>query len=332
MADAANERLREYLRELRPQARALLAAELERAQTCGEGPPGASVILEALRSDVRREDRKFPSIGHPQRLFFAPLEPFLVDDAPECKHRGRISRACLEPIWGWICRDLMPQEAKTYADQVRLLLTANEKNGAEQVARGFQDLTEQRIGACFASIKDDEKVQRRVAGQIGTPHALDDVRELAAILRVRDALGVIGSRLPSTISNLGDEQLENVKALLDSPIGCHRDVFLYTLLLVMSRLDLSWQLIRLAIHAAASDEATHIAGTPFNVAVDVVLADLDRMIANLHDTLKGERGDEVTALLKEIHDAARALHTEIDLPAESACGRKLGASRAWVAN
>src|SRR5437868_1633002 len=153
MADAANERLREYLRELKPEARALLAAELERAQTRGDGPPGASLILEALRSEARRKDPKLPNIGHPQRLFFAPLEPFLVDDAPERKHRGRIPRACLEPIWGWICRDLMPQEAKTYADQVRLLLTANEKNGAEQVARAFQDLTEQRLLECFAVIK-----------------------------------------------------------------------------------------------------------------------------------------------------------------------------------
>ena len=62
------------------------------------------------------------------------------------------------------------------------------------------------------------------------------MRELAAILRARDALGVIGSRLPPSISNLADEQLDNVKALLESPIGRHRDVFLYALLLVMSRL------------------------------------------------------------------------------------------------
>src|SRR5438477_543294 len=203
MADAAKERLRDYLRELKPQARALLAAELERAQLRGESPPGASFILEALRSETRKEGPKLPRVGNLQRLFFAPLEPLLVDDTPDRKHRGRISRACLEPIWGWICRDLMPQEAKKYADQVQLLLAANEKNGAEQVGRAFQDLTEQRLRECFAAIKNDEKARRRVAGQIGTPHALDDARELAAILRVRDALGVIGSRLPATIGNLG---------------------------------------------------------------------------------------------------------------------------------
>src|SRR5438477_12106339 len=150
MADAApNERLREYLRELKAEARALLAAELERALARGEGPPGALLILEALGSDTRREGRKLPRVGNPQRLFFAPLEPFLVDDAPERKHRGRIPRACLDPIWTFVCRDLMPKEARKYIDQVQLLLAGNEKNGAEQVARVFQDLTEQRLRECF---------------------------------------------------------------------------------------------------------------------------------------------------------------------------------------
>src|SRR5690242_5523633 len=121
MAGAAKERLREYLRELKPEARSMLASELERAQLRGESPPGASVILEALRDGARREKRTLSRVGNPQRLFFAPLEPFLVDDAPERKHRGRIARACLDPIWHWISRDLMPKEAKSYSDQVQLL-------------------------------------------------------------------------------------------------------------------------------------------------------------------------------------------------------------------
>lgn len=332
MGDALpSEKLRQYLSELKPGARELLACELERALLRGEEPPGASLILDALRGDARK-DGSLPRVGNPQRLFFALLEPFLVDDAPERKHRGRIPRACLDPIWGWICRDLMPREARTYADQVQLLLAANESYGAEQVARAFQDLTEQRLRECLAAIKGDDKAGRRLAGRIGTPHALDEVRELGAILRVRDALGVIGSRLPPVISNLADEQLENVTALLGSPIGCHRDVFLYALLVVMSRLGSPWQLIRLAIHAASSDVSARIAETPFAVAVDVVLADLDRMIANLHDSLKAGRSGEVASLLKDIHDAARALHTEMDLSVDSPWGRQLAGSRSEVAS
>jgi hypothetical protein len=331
MADAAKEQLRDYLRELKPAARSLLATELERAQLRGESPPGASLILETLREAARREGQRLPRVGNPQRLFFAPIEPFIVDDAPERQHRGRIARACLDPIWTWICRDLMPKEAKSYSDQVQLLLAAKEKNGAEQVARAFQDLAEQRLRECFLAIKRDEKAEQRLAAQIGTPHALDDVRELAAILRLRDALGVISSRLPPTISNLGEGQLENAKALLDSPIARHRDVFLYALLLVMNRLGAPWQLIRLAIHAAASDVAEHVAATPFAVAVDLVLGDLDRMIANLQTCLKAGLREAIEGTLKDIHDCARALHSEIELPADSAWGRRLAASRGAVA-
>lgn len=332
MAEALpNEKLRQYLRELKPEARALLAAELERAVLSGAEPPGASAILEELRTHVRREGRRVPRIGNPQRLFFMPVEPFLVDDRPERKHRGRISRVCLGPMWEWISRDLMPDEAKTYVDQVSLLLAANEKNGAEQVARAFQDLAEQRMREALGAARTDEKLHRRLAAQVGTPHAIEDVREIAAILKVRDALGVIASRLPPTISNLADEQLENVSALLDSPIGRHRDVFLYALLVVMNRLGSPWQLIRLGINAAKSDVAGRIAETPFAVAVDVVLIDIERMISSLRGNLRAGRSGEVADLLKEIHDAARALRTEMDLSADSPWARQLAASRAEVA-
>src|SRR5688500_15871553 len=318
MADALpNEKLRHYLRELKPAARELLTSELERAQWRGESPPGAASILATLRSEARSESRSLPRVGNPQRLFFAPFEPFVVDDTAERRHPGRIVRASLDPIWNWICRDLMPREARTYGDQVQLLLATHERSGAEQVARAFQDLAEQRLRECLFTIRKDDKATRRVAVQIGIPDAIETLRELGALLRVRDALGVIGSRLPPTISNLADAQLANVAALVDSPIGRHRDVFLYALLVVMSRLGSPWQLIRLAIHAAATDVAARIAETPFAVAVEVVLTDLDRIIANLHDSLKAGRAGEVAFLLKDFHDAARALRTEIDLSGDS---------------
>jgi hypothetical protein len=333
MAEAVpNEKLRQYLRELTPEARALLAAELERALLRGDDPPGASLILEELRSEARDTGRKMPArVGNPQRLFFAPVEPFLVDDAPDRKHRGRIARACLDPIWAWISRDLMPQEAKTYADQVGMLLAANELKGAEQVARAFQDLAEQRMREVpAAAAKSDIKTQRRIAAQIGTPSAIDDVREISSILRVRDALAVMASRLPLSIGNLADEQLDNAKALLESPIGRHRDVFLYGMLLVMSRLSAPWQLIRLAVLAAGSDAAARIAETPFAVAVEIVLGDVERMIATLRNSLRAGDGAEISASIKDLHDAARALRTELDLSSDTNWSRQISAVRAEV--
>jgi hypothetical protein len=330
MPDALpSEKLRQYLLELKPGARALLVSELERAALRGEAPPGASTILEELRGVARQQGGKLPRAGNPQRLFFAVAEPFLVDQAPGRKPPGRIARASLGPIWDWISRDLMPDEAKSYTDGVQKLLAASEKSGAAAVARAFQDLAQQRLTACLASLDGDDRARRRIAGQIGTRHAVDELRELAAMLRARDVLGMIGARLPETISNLGDEHLENIGALLDSPVGRHREILLCALLIVRSRLGSPWQLIRVAIHAAKSDLAARIAETPHAAAVEIVLTDIDQMIAALRSMLK--TGDEVADLLKDIHDAARALRTEMDLSADSAWGRQLAAARAETA-
>jgi hypothetical protein len=330
MAEALpKEKLRLYLRELAPEAKALLAAELERAVLRGEPPPGAEMILEELRSEARDFGRAGPRPGNPQRLFLSPLEPFLVDDVGR-KHRGRIPRTSLDPIWNWVCRDLAPQEAKAYIDQVTVLIGANQKKGAEQVARAFQDLAEQRMRETLLNIKGDDKARRQVAFQIGTPNAVEDLREAATILRMREALAVLGSRLPASINNLADEQLENVKSLLDSPIGRHRDVFLHALLVVMHRLASPWQLIRLAIAAAGTDAAARVAETPYAVAVEIVLTDVERMIASLRESLKAGRSSEVAATLKDIHDAARLLRTEMDLSGDSPWSRQLAALRSEV--
>ena len=53
------------------------------------------------------------------------------------------------------------------------------------------------------------------------------MRDLVAILTVRDALTMIVNRLPAQIRNLSDSQLESAKSLLDSPLGLRSDTLVY---------------------------------------------------------------------------------------------------------
>ena len=89
----------------------------------------------------------------------------------------------------------------------------------------------------------------------------------------------------------------------------------------MSRLAAPWQLIRLATKAAGGDDANRIAETPYAVAVDIVLDEIDRRVRELAGDLKSGRGVAVSALLKEIHDAVRGLRSELDLPLEFGVGQ-----------
>jgi hypothetical protein len=331
---AANElpvdRLRDYLRELNPEARALLMAELERGRLRGEELPALGLILQELRGAAPHKRALPPRIGDPQRLFFAPFEPFLVDDRSARKRPGRIPRTSLEPIWRWLSVDLMPAEAAAYVEQANRHLLAGEAATAEPLARALQDHALARIEQTLAAVDTDAKARRRLAGQIGTPNALEDVRDFVGVLKGRDALGLLGARLPHHVRNLADEQLDNVKALVDQPVARHRDMFLYGLLLVMSRLGSPWHLIRIAVRIAETDKAARIAQTPAALAVAIVLDDLELQAMQLHDELKGVDVARAVGLLKEIHDGVRGLRTELDLSGDQPWGRQLAAVRGEV--
>lgn len=325
------ERLRGYLQNLKPEARVLLLAQLERAATRGEAVPGGGLLLEELRRTVRgspADSAPEASRNNPVRLFFAPFDPFLIDhdDAPPA---GRIARAALDPLWQWICRDLAPADAKAYAEELERSLT-DEKTVARLV-RAFQDLVVNRIQEALAAARDDRE-RRRLAGQVGTSRPLEDLGAVLGVLKARDALALIGSRLPPSIRNLGEEQVENVKALLDSPIARHPDVFTYALVVVMRRLASPWQLVRLAVRAAESDKAQRIKGTPYAAAVAIVLGEIECSVSEFRRELRRGHMTAVGPVLKDIHDAVRTLRTEMDLSGDSPWARELAAQRGAVSD
>jgi hypothetical protein len=90
-------------------------------------------------------------------------------------------------------------------------------------------------------------------------------------------------------------------------------------------------LIRIAIKAADSDDATRIAATPYAAAVTVTLAEIDRVVGELEAGVRRGPGPQVTSLIKSIHDALRGLRTELDLGLDSPWLRKLAAIRSEIA-
>jgi hypothetical protein len=326
----AVDKLRLYLRELKPGARALLVAELERGLLRGEGPAGAEVVLAELRRGLRDGNGAALRFGDPARMFFRPIEPFLVDDAPQYMHRGRIARSALEPMWLWLRNTLMPEEARSYSDQVEQALSAGDTDMVENLARVFQERAVRHIQDVLETCTHDDKERRRLAVQLGSDHAFEDVQTVRGILQGRDGLAMLGAQLPGHINSLSGALIERVKAVVDTPLAAKSELFLYALVLVMNRLAAPWQLIRLATRAAGGDDASRIAETPYAVAVTIVLDEIDRRVRELAGDLKSGRGVAVSALLKEVHDGLRGLRSELDLPIESAWGRQVAAVRALI--
>jgi len=106
----------------------------------------------------------------------------------------------------------------------------------------------------------------------------------------------------------------------------------FALSLIMQRLSASWQIIRLAIKMAASDDEIRVAATPYGIAVTIALHDLSCLASTLRMDIKRGHFDNVAEQLKTLHDGVRGLRTELDLRNESNWGRQLTSIRADISN
>ena len=106
----------------------------------------------------------------------------------------------------------------------------------------------------------------------------------------------------------------------------------FALSLVMGRLAAPWQIIRLAIKMAASDDELRVAATPYGVAVTITLHDLSYLAACLRTDIRRSHFDNVGEQLKALHDGVRGLRTELDLRNDSSWGRHLTEIRADISN
>jgi hypothetical protein len=322
---ATADRLREFLRELPANSRSTLIGELERKMLAGESIVGGDLILAELRRLFRESRETGPRYGNAARLFYKPLEPFMVDDAAERRHPGRISRAALDSLWSWIRRDLLPDEAEKFTDAVGEMLLANDTARADMLARGFQDQVAAALAPAFDTADDRER--RRLLSQIGTPRPQDDALNLMRVLKLRDPLAMFADHLPGYIVNLSERRLAETQGLIAAAAGRTPEIVPYALVVVMQRLAAPWQMIRLVPKPLGGRAAGE--GDP--TAVDMVLAELARLTDELRSDLQGG-GVATISLLQQIYDAARGLRTELDPAPDSQRGKELAGLRTQISN
>ena len=330
MSQTSIERLRDYLAQLPPQSQALLMRGFERALERGQDTAVATLVLEQLRKIVRRSEAEQdmqPRGGDPSRLLFQPLEPFLVDAGIPVR-AGQIHRSSLPPIWQWLARDGAPEQVGELEAALARLPEGNNANQVEALARKIQAAAADAISRLTGSGAGDP----RALARIGPPNVIEDLYSVGAVLRVREALDTLNERLPRFLRAFGEAQIAAVTAALNIPALQTPQMLPFALSMVVRRMTAPWQIIRLAIKMAASDDEIRVAATPFGAAVTIALHDLSCLAAILRMDIKRGRFDDVADNLKALHDGVRGLRTELDLRNDSAWGKQLTSIRADISN
>jgi len=330
MGQTSNERLRNYLGQLPPRSQALLMREFERAIERGQDTAVATLVLEQLRKVVRgsADDAPDPSRAEDAaRLVFRPLDPFIVDGNVPIR-QGQIRRGSLMPAWQWLVREGAPDQVRDCEAALGAAVDDAEVRGLEPVIRKLQLAAVEAIARFTASADGD----RRTLARIGPPEVIEDLASIGALLRAREAIETLGSRLPVYLRAFGDPQIESVMLSLNVPTLQTPQLLPFALSLVMQRLTAPWQVIRIAVKMAASDDELRVAATPYGIAVSLALHDLYCMAARLRiDIRRGELAN-VGESLKALHDGVRGLRTELDLRNDSTWGKQLASVRADISD
>ena len=198
----------------------------------------------------------------------------------------------------------------------------------EPVIRKLQTAAVEAIARLTNSADGD----RRALSRVGPPEVIEDLVSIGLLLAAREAVDALGTRLPVYIRTFGDGQVESITSSLNVPTLQNPQLLPFALSLVMQRLSASWQIIRLAIRMAASDDEMRVAATPYGIAVSLALHDLYAQAARLRmDIRRGQLAD-VGESLKALHEGVRGLRTELDLRNDSSWGKQLASIRADISN
>ena len=329
MSQTSTERLRDYLAQLPPQAQALLMREFERAIERGEDVAVANFVLEQLRKVVRGTDEEARQrTDDPARLLFRPLEPFLVEGNIPVRP-GQIRRASLLSVWRWLIRDGAQDQAREFEAELARIRETGTSAGLEVAIGKFQGAAAEAISKIATPVPGEKQ---RALARVGPPEVIEDLISTGSVLQGREALDTLNYRLPKFLRVFAESQIASISTSLNVPVLQTPQLLPFALSLVMQRLSAPWQIIRLAINMAASDDEIRVAATPYGVAVSIALYDLSFLAASLRADIKRGHFDNVAEHLKILHDGVRGLRTELDLRNESSWGKQLASIRAEISN
>src|SRR5438105_2366260 len=324
-SDRASEQLKQYLAQLTPQVRARLLGELGRLLELGEPIPRAEELIESLRAEFPNGPER---ISEPERLFFQPLDPVLVDGAPERANSGQIARGSLLPIWNLLKTDLLTTMAREYVTNVSKVL-ANPKE-AEKLAAGFQKKALGYLDGTMRSADGRDMVRAALRMYTSSPATFDDLAKMFTVFRTSEALSKFAQGLPPKINKLDGKALTKVLDQLKALKAANAGAVPFALTIVARRLATPWQLLHLATKVVESRAPAAIAAKPYALAVSMVLDQIDEKRLLLAVALRSNRVVVAKGILQGIYANEAALKAQIEL-GDSDWGNRLRDQMAEVA-
>lgn len=311
--DHTAEHLIQYLRQLAPQVRGRLLAELERLHLLGEDIPHSEPLIAALRAEFRDTGQNHYRVGNPSRYFFEPLEPVLVDRAPERANSGQIARGSLAPIWSLVTEQLLRSMAADYIANAKKVISADKQSEVRQLAQAFQKKVLTSLNGQLGSAEGAASIRDGLMAYTSSHATFDDLKKMLRYLDMQRELEDFGRALAPKIARLEGASLARVLSLLSALKAKRVDAVPFALTIVAKRLETPWELLSVATVPANDRAAARIAASPFAIAVSMVLDQIEEKHLLLLFALRNNRPVRAKEIVGEIYRIEKAMRTQIEL-------------------
>lgn len=337
-SDQLEEKLRTYLGSLSPQAVEGLVRNIERAKTRNDADPHLHFILTAAVSMLRKPQASTVDMpggeqrrGQIQRIFFSPLDDFLINEVLKEKQEGRIHRGILTPVWTWLCRDVMSADVQTVLEQAGNATISGER--VDLLVHALRSRAVDVIGEHLDSAEASEKDHRKLAAALGGMRGLEELKDIHKIFAAERWLLPFLKNIPGRINDARLKRDTDVLRLVDSCTERFPEHVPLVAAALLDRAENPASLCAFAGRLNGDSDAKAIERSQFAPFMDVVLSEAERlqMLAMQH---RENNPDPVafSTALSEYHKLVKGVERDMDLSVTGKWHKQLAETKKSVSS
>ncbi|MEM5585746.1 hypothetical protein WNZ15_25025 [Roseibium sp. AS2] len=320
-SDQLETKLKTYLSSLRPQAVQALVRNLERAKTRKDADPNLQLVLSAAVALLRKPQPVLTDVpggeqrrGQIQRMFFAPLTAFLINETLPNRQEGRVHRGMLDRVWKWLGRDVMSADVRMVLEQAGNAAVSGERIDA--LVQAMRSRAVEAVGEKLRQAEISEKEHRRMAAELGGARGIAELRDIQKIFAAERWLMPFLQNIPDRINENRLKRDTDVLRMVGNCSARFPDHVPVIAAALVERAETPSALCAFAGRLAGDSDAKAIAGSPFAPFVDMVMSEAERLQILALDH-RNHNPDPVafSQALSEYHTLVRGVERDMDLSA-----------------
>lgn len=284
------------------------------------------LILDGLRPTLRSAelDRTLT----PTRVFCRPFEDLLTSRPRKEKHRGRIARDSIQPVWNWLEATLLPEAMGAYVAGVKDAVLGFQREVTMSRAAEIWPVAAEAILAATA----DEAGRKTARHALGSVNTIEDAREMAQMLSAGPEIVEVQAVLEKPVAQISDDMLWSLRDIYNRIVEKAPDAAPYVAVVVMARLQRPWEALKLPRFVSRQAGDTLIASTDMGLVGEVLFTDLDEHLAVIRAARPMQFDvDAVCGALAGFAELSMGLVKEVEMRRDGKWGQRLMKSRAAAA-